>query len=77
MMKTEHQKAQKKLGETIRNKRKEHGYSQESFAHQCGLHRTYMGAIERGERNISLQNILKISYALNLKACDLFKTADL
>ena len=48
-MNIEQEKAQKILGETIRNRRKKFGYSQESFAHHCGVHRTYMGAIERGE----------------------------
>jgi len=67
--------AQKRLGSVIRVKRKELGYSQEEFASQCGVHRTYMGAIERGERNISLMNIIRITNALKLKPSDLFLDA--
>ena len=70
-------KALKQLGMAIQKERKRLGYSQESFAHQCGLHRTYMGAIERGERNISLVNIIRISKALNLKISEFFIMADL
>ena len=70
-------KVLKKLGMTIQKERKELGYSQEAFAHQCGLHRIYMGVIERGERNISMLNILKISKALNLKISEFFNKADL
>jgi len=50
----------KLFGEAIRNKRLEQGLSQEKLAELCGLHRTYIGGIERGERNVSLLNILKI-----------------
>jgi len=71
------QKVLKKLGMAIQNERKKLGYSQEAFAHQCDLHRTYMGAIERGERNISLLNIRKISKALNRKISEFFSMADL
>ncbi len=60
-MKINEKKAQKQLGEVIRDKRKALGYSQEDFASECGVHRTYMGAVERGERNISLMNIIRIS----------------
>lgn len=44
--------------------RKDAGISQEELASICGLHRTYIGAVERGERNISIKNIEKISAAL-------------
>lgn len=53
------------------------GYSQESFASECGLHRTYMGGIERGERNVSLMNILRISKVLKVKPSELFEMARL
>lgn len=58
----------KNLGFAIRRLRKEAGYSQEAFADLVGVHRTYMGAVERGERNISLDNIEKIARALKLSA---------
>lgn len=76
-MKTDHNKAKKQLGSGIRKKRRELDYPQEAFAHQCGVHRTYMGAIERGERNISLMNIIRVSNALNIKALKLLELAKL
>lgn len=69
--------AQERLGVIIRAKRKELGYSQESFASLCGVHRTYMGAVERGERNISLLNIIRIANALQMRPSELFNLAKL
>ena len=57
----------------IRELRAEQGYSQESFADECGLHRTYIGSVERGERNISIDNIERIANALNIAAYELLK----
>ncbi len=51
--------------------RRELGISQESLASICGLHRTYIGAIERGERNVSIKNIEKIADGLNVSASSL------
>jgi transcriptional regulator with XRE-family HTH domain len=76
-MAIDQQKAQKRLGVVIRDKRKEMGYSQEAFASYCGVHRTYMGAVERGERNISLLNIIRIANALKLQPSELFAMAKL
>ena len=73
----ETEKAAKQLGDTIRAKRRALGFSQDSFADHCGLHRTYMGGIERGERNVSLVNIIKIAHALDLTASKLFIDAQL
>lgn len=69
--------AQERLGEIIRVKRKELGYSQEAFASLCGVHRTYMGAVERGERNLSLMNIIRIANALEVQPSELFTLAKL
>jgi transcriptional regulator with XRE-family HTH domain len=69
--------AQERLGEIIRVKRKELGYSQEAFASLCGVHRTYMGAVERGERNLSLMNIIRIANALEVQPSELFALAKL
>ena len=69
--------AQKKLGDVIRKKRIDLGYSQEALADACGVHRTYMGSIERGERNLSLLNILRLAKVLNMDAAELFSLAKL
>jgi len=61
-MKTE----QEKLGQKIREQRVVIGLSQEELADACGLHRTYIGSVERGERNISFQNIVVIARALSI-----------
>ena len=54
------------LGQVIREKRRGLGYSQESFAEIVELHRTYVGSVERGERNVSLLNLVKIATALGV-----------
>lgn len=53
------------------------GLSQEALAHVCGLHRTYIGSVERGERNVSLLNIHVLAKALNVSAADLIGKAEL
>jgi len=59
----------------IREKREALELSQERFANLCGMHRTYMGPIERGERNVSLLNIRRIASVLGLKLSELFAAA--
>ena len=61
-----------KFGAKVRKLRLAKGLSQEAFADICGLHRTYVGAIERGERNVSLENIEKIAKALGISIASLF-----
>ena len=63
---------QKHFGERVRELRKQKGLSQESLALACDLDRTYIGGVERGERNISLLNIQKIAEALGVSARELF-----
>ncbi len=63
---------QKQFGKKVRELRTERGYSQEGFAFECGLHRTYIGCIERGEKNITITNIEKIAKALKIEIWGLF-----
>jgi len=56
-----------KIGKLIREARKAKGYSQEAFAAEAGLGRTYMGRVERGEQNISIQNIIRIAMTLKVE----------
>jgi transcriptional regulator with XRE-family HTH domain len=65
------------LGHTIRAARKERGYTQESFALAAGLDRSYMGAIERGEVNLTVETLLKITAGLDLLASELIRQAGL
>lgn len=62
----------KKFGDRVRQLRKQKDISQEELAHRAGLHRTYIGMIERAEKNITLMNIEKIANALNVSIKDLF-----
>jgi transcriptional regulator with XRE-family HTH domain len=62
----------KRFGETVRRLRSEKGFSQESFAQRCGLHRTYMGIIERGQKAVTIVTANKIARALGMTLADLF-----
>lgn len=55
------------IGDNIRKQRQKIGLSQEALADVAGLHRTYLGGVERGERNISILNLAKIASALKIK----------
>jgi len=63
----------KRFGVRVRELRAARGFSQESFAAHCGLDRTYVGGIERGERNLALRNIEAIAKALDVTMSDLMK----
>ena len=64
------------LGLAIREARSARGVSQEDLAGRCGLHRTYVGGIERGERNPSYANILRIAAALEMRPSALIAAAE-
>lgn len=66
-----------KIGNNIRQMRLEKGFSQEAFADYVGLHRTYMGGVERGERNISLLNLLKILRKLECQPNQVFSGVEI
>jgi transcriptional regulator with XRE-family HTH domain len=62
-----------RFGRALRRQRQKLGVSQEAFADMCQLDRTYIGGIERGERNVALVNIEKIAKTLRLTIAELFR----
>ena len=60
-----------RFGNRVRSERMRRGYSQELLGERAGVHRTYIGMIERGEKNITLLNIEKIANALGVRIRDL------
>ena len=67
---------EEKIGFALRNYREIEGLSQEQLSFKANLHRTYIGSVERGERNISLINIITLCKALKIKPSELFKIFD-
>lgn len=64
------------FGEAVRRRRKAMGFSQEAFGDECGIDRSYMGGIERGEHNLALVNILKIVRTLGVQPSEFFRDLD-
>lgn len=64
-----------RFGKKVRQRRLSLGISQEELAERAGVHRTYVGMIERGEKNITLRNIVKFAKALDIPIQDLMKFA--
>jgi len=62
-----------RFGRRVRDLRKARGLSQEDFAAECGLDRTYISGIERGRRNVSLRNLEVIAKAFGISLADLFR----
>jgi transcriptional regulator with XRE-family HTH domain len=62
-----------RFGTRVRELRLNKGYSQESFAAKCDLDRTYIGGIERGERNVAIRNIENIAKALDMTLSELME----
>lgn len=67
----------KLVGSKIRDIRKEKGISQETLGEQAGFHYSYIGGVERGERNISLENLDKLAESLGVHASELFNYVQL
>ena len=64
---------QRTLGENLRRYRQSKGLSQEALADVLGVHRTYMGGVERGERNLTLRSLERIAESLDMKPTDLLR----
>lgn len=64
---------ERQFGLRVRARRRELGMSQEKLAEISGLHRTYIGSLERGERNVALINIARLAAALDIDTADLVK----
>ena len=62
-----------KVGRKIKEYRRKRGLTQEQLAFEAGLHRAYIGQIERGEKNIGLQNLEKIAMALGIELSELIR----
>jgi transcriptional regulator with XRE-family HTH domain len=61
------------VAKAVRQLRKAKGWSQEEFATKCGLHRTYVGAIERAEENLTMRTLDKLAKALHVRPADLLR----
>lgn len=72
MDETREEQVKRRFGARVRQLRKERGLSQEALALRCDLDRSYVGAVERGERNVSLANIHRIADALGVSPSALF-----
>ena len=68
--------ARERFARNLRDARQAKGLSQEALADAAGLHRTYIGSVERGERNISIDNMERIASSLGVSILDLLKDGD-
>ena len=64
---------QRRVGANLRSHRQAHGLSQEAFADLVGVHRTYMGGLERGERNITLKSLERIAAQIGVDPLSLLE----
>jgi transcriptional regulator with XRE-family HTH domain len=69
-------KLQQAVGVRIRSLRKAKGFSQEGFADHCGIHRTFMGSLERGEKNMSLETLGKVAKGLGITLSEFLKDVE-
>lgn len=71
------ERALESLGEAVRNRRERIGLSQDELGHLSGMHRTYIGSVERGERNVTVGSLISICRALQLTPHQLLERAGL
>lgn len=64
------------LGRVVREQRRAQNLTQEDLGELAGIHRTYVGMIERGEKNLTLSNLVKVSQALNITASELLRLTE-
>jgi transcriptional regulator with XRE-family HTH domain len=65
-----------KLGASVRQRRERLGFSQEAFASKCGVHRTYVGKVERGEQNVSMSSLSRLAKGLGIRIWELVREAE-
>jgi len=70
-------KSLEEVGGVVRRRRQDIGVSQDELGHLCGLHRTYIGSVERGERNLTLSSLIALSAALQMAPHELLRRAKL
>ncbi|MFJ7890007.1 helix-turn-helix domain-containing protein [Lysinibacillus xylanilyticus] len=63
------------IGEKIRHYRKQRGYNQEELAYRASLHNTYIGQLERGEKNVTVESLAKVCEALDITLGDFFQSS--
>jgi transcriptional regulator with XRE-family HTH domain len=68
---------EKRIGQALRAARLAKNWSQEELSFECGLHRTYIGAVERGEKNLTLKNLVKLAKSLEMPASQIMADAGL
>ena len=68
-------KARRTFAANLRAARQARGLSQEALAERAGVHRTYLGSVERAERNVSIDNMERLAHALGVELRDLLKDA--
>jgi transcriptional regulator with XRE-family HTH domain len=68
---------ERRIGLALRQSREAVGWSQETLAFESGIHRTYIGAIERGEKNVTIRNIHRIARTLGVSIAEIMQLAEL
>jgi transcriptional regulator with XRE-family HTH domain len=68
---------EKRIGQALRTARLAKNWSQEELSFECGLHRTYIGAVERGEKNLTLKNLVRLAKSLDVPASQIMANAGL